>query len=98
CEAIDTAELRCGSNIASSQGLADLVEFIGVIEGEVRRPVFVADDQLDVNLGDKLAFSQKFGARFLYHCSFCSRSKTGSCTSSRWPWKPARSWLSQRRA
>ena len=51
----------CGLDVATAQGFANIVEFVRIVKGEIRRPAGIGLDQVDFHLGHELPFMYELG-------------------------------------
>ena len=64
---------RSGGQVSLAEGKTDVVKLEGIIQGQVRRPLLVGVDELDIDLGDILTFVDQLGLVSLLHVAFLVR-------------------------
>jgi hypothetical protein len=50
------SKFGCGLEISPSQGLPDIIEFIGVIQGKIGRPTFISLQQVHFHFSNEFPF------------------------------------------
>ena len=61
CEDEDLGPARCGLDVTTAQGFANVIEFVRIFERKARRPARIGLDEVDFYLGDELPFMYQLG-------------------------------------
>jgi hypothetical protein len=74
CQREDARQPHRRCQITPSQGFADVIQLVRLIQAQIRRPAVVRLDEINVNLGHVPSFMDQFRMVACFHCFLFKKS------------------------